>query len=326
LLLARRSPASGSRLRGSCWRCAGICGSGCPTATSRSYSPSVASRWTTSPCTGGCSGSRRCWPTRPVRPAPRRRPLARGRDLRQGRRWVYLYRAVDQFGQVIDVYASTRRDSEAAHRFFQRARITAGVVPVEVVTDRAPTYPPSPRRAVANRRAPRRAIRQQSGRGRPRAAEMMAATDARDQDHDRVAGTCRRPRVRAEPASRPLRDRRRPTSQPSTCHRVRPTSDDSLKAASDKTPASHAPRSANATDPLEELLAERGIDVDHVTVHRRVRRFSPLPVGAAGFCRRPTSPSGHAVTSNSMKDGRWAVGGTLRWVRARSSVRMGVPA
>ena len=39
-------------------------------------------------------------------------------------RWVYLYRGVDQFGQVIDVYASTRRDSEAARRFFQRARTT----------------------------------------------------------------------------------------------------------------------------------------------------------------------------------------------------------
>jgi transposase-like protein len=56
-------------------------------------------------------------------------------------RWVYLYRAVDQFGQVIDVYASARRDSEAARRFFQRARITTGVTPVEVITDRAPTYP-----------------------------------------------------------------------------------------------------------------------------------------------------------------------------------------
>jgi transposase-like protein len=55
--------------------------------------------------------------------------------------WVYLYRAVDQFGQVIDVYASTRRDSEAARRFFQRAKSTTGVVPVEVITDRAPTYP-----------------------------------------------------------------------------------------------------------------------------------------------------------------------------------------
>jgi transposase-like protein len=56
-------------------------------------------------------------------------------------RWVYLYRAVDQFGQVIDVYASTRRDAEAARRFFQRAGSTTGVTPVEVVTDRAPTYP-----------------------------------------------------------------------------------------------------------------------------------------------------------------------------------------
>jgi transposase-like protein len=56
-------------------------------------------------------------------------------------RWVYLYRAVDQFGQVIDVYASTRRDSEAAHRLFRRARTTTGVEPVEVITDRAPTYP-----------------------------------------------------------------------------------------------------------------------------------------------------------------------------------------
>ena len=34
--------------------------------------------------------------------------------------WVYLYRAVDQFGQVIDVHTSTRRNSEAARRFFQR--------------------------------------------------------------------------------------------------------------------------------------------------------------------------------------------------------------
>jgi transposase-like protein len=56
-------------------------------------------------------------------------------------RWVYLYRAVDQYGQVIDVYASTRRDTEAARRFFQRAKKATGVVPVEVVTDRAPTYP-----------------------------------------------------------------------------------------------------------------------------------------------------------------------------------------
>ena len=56
-------------------------------------------------------------------------------------RWVYLYRPVDQFGQVIDVYASTRRNREAARQFFQQAKTTTGVTPVEVITDRAPTYP-----------------------------------------------------------------------------------------------------------------------------------------------------------------------------------------
>jgi transposase-like protein len=39
------------------------------------------------------------------------------------------------------VYASARRDGEAARRFFQRARTSTGVTPSEVVTDRAPTYP-----------------------------------------------------------------------------------------------------------------------------------------------------------------------------------------
>jgi hypothetical protein len=36
---------------------------------------------------------------------------------------------------------------------------------------------------------------------------------------------------------------------------------------------------------VEELLAERGIAVDHVTVHRWVQRFSPLLVDAARFGR-----------------------------------------
>ena len=56
-------------------------------------------------------------------------------------RWRYVYRAIDQFGQVIDVSVSARRDTMAAHRFFQRAIGTTKVAPVEVVTDRAATYP-----------------------------------------------------------------------------------------------------------------------------------------------------------------------------------------
>jgi transposase, IS6 family len=55
-------------------------------------------------------------------------------------RWSYLYRAVDQHGQVIDVLVSERRDSTAARAFFTRA-IRFGSAPVEVTTDRAPVYP-----------------------------------------------------------------------------------------------------------------------------------------------------------------------------------------
>ncbi len=55
-------------------------------------------------------------------------------------RWAYLYRAVDQYGQVIDVWLSARRDLTAARMFFTRALAT-GAVPVEVTTDRAPAYP-----------------------------------------------------------------------------------------------------------------------------------------------------------------------------------------
>ena len=54
-------------------------------------------------------------------------------------RWAYLYRAIDQLGQVIDVLLSRRRDLAAARRFFTRA--LAGTVPAEVTTDRAPVYP-----------------------------------------------------------------------------------------------------------------------------------------------------------------------------------------
>jgi transposase-like protein len=55
--------------------------------------------------------------------------------------WRYVYRAIDQFGQVIDVFVSTRRNAMAAHRFFERAIGTTKVRPAEVVTDWAPVYP-----------------------------------------------------------------------------------------------------------------------------------------------------------------------------------------
>jgi transposase, IS6 family len=54
--------------------------------------------------------------------------------------WRYLYRAVDQHGQVVDVLLSAKRDLTAAGSFFARA-LRLGTVPVEVTTDRARFYP-----------------------------------------------------------------------------------------------------------------------------------------------------------------------------------------
>jgi transposase-like protein len=55
--------------------------------------------------------------------------------------WRYVYRAIDQYGQVIDVLVSARRDAAAARRFFTRALGIVKVIPREVVTDAAPVYP-----------------------------------------------------------------------------------------------------------------------------------------------------------------------------------------
>jgi IS6 family transposase len=52
-------------------------------------------------------------------------------------RWRYVYRAIDQYGQIIDVYVSPRRDTRAARRFFMSV-LDAHGEPVEVVTDQAP--------------------------------------------------------------------------------------------------------------------------------------------------------------------------------------------
>ena len=55
-------------------------------------------------------------------------------------RWVYLYRAIDQFGQMIDVLVTQKRDLAATRRFFTRA-LQQGPSPAEVTTDRAAAYP-----------------------------------------------------------------------------------------------------------------------------------------------------------------------------------------
>jgi transposase, IS6 family len=122
-------------------------------------------------------------------------------------RWTYLYRAVDQFAQVIDVLVSTRRNADAARAFFARAA-TFGPAPVEVSTDRAPVYPriidelvPSARHVVEQ---------YATGASRPRSTQGAAATDARTEPIGLRAHHLHRSRLRAEGAPRPPRARCRP--------------------------------------------------------------------------------------------------------------------
>ena len=56
---------------------------------------------------------------------------------------------------------------------------------------------------------------------------------------------------------------------------------------------------------LEELLAERGIEVDHVTLYRWVQRFTPLLIDAARPVRQSRSPgSGPTSTGRSTSTAR----------------------
>jgi putative transposase len=52
----------------------------------------------------------------------------------------YLWRAVDQDGDVIDILLTKRRDRQAAKRFFRKALKRQGQVPWQLVTDKLRTY------------------------------------------------------------------------------------------------------------------------------------------------------------------------------------------
>jgi IS6 family transposase len=118
--------------------------------------------------------------------------------VRVAGRWRYVYRTVDQSGQVIDVFVSARRDAKAAHRFFGRAIGTTAIIPIEVVTDQAAPYPAVLGRAAPGDLALHRAVRQQSRRGGPRPPQSAAASDARIPAGPQRQGRDRRARLCAE--------------------------------------------------------------------------------------------------------------------------------
>jgi transposase-like protein len=77
---------------------------------------------------------------RPCRHVPGDRWFVDETYVKVAGRWLYLYRAIDQDGQVIDVLVSQKRDWAATRQFFLRA-LEHGRCPTEVTTDQAPAYP-----------------------------------------------------------------------------------------------------------------------------------------------------------------------------------------
>ncbi len=68
--------------------------------------------------------------------------------LRMNGRRVYLWRAVDEHGQVLDMLVQHRRDADAAERLFRRLLEQVSEVPQQIVTDKLASY------AVAKQRIP----------------------------------------------------------------------------------------------------------------------------------------------------------------------------
>ncbi len=68
--------------------------------------------------------------------------------LKIGGRWRYVFRCLDEHGQIVDVYLSDHRDAASARACFDRAVASSDAVPTRVISDKAKCYPPAVRALV----------------------------------------------------------------------------------------------------------------------------------------------------------------------------------
>jgi transposase-like protein len=136
--------------------------------------------------------------------------------------WRYLYRAVDQQGQVIDVYVSRRRDIAAARTFFTAA-LTVHGDPGEVITDRSPALANVVEEllpAALHNTGQYENNRVECDHGRLK-GPTPADARAEDESHDERGDP--RARLHPEPPPRPLRTRSRRHTGVPLGHRIRRT-------------------------------------------------------------------------------------------------------
>jgi putative transposase len=86
----------------------------------------------------------------------------------------YLWRAVDQDGEVVDVFLQAKRDGTAAKRFFRRLLRSHGDEPRKIVTDKLRSY------GVAHRELMPDVIHDNSQYANNRAEQSNEATRVRE--------------------------------------------------------------------------------------------------------------------------------------------------
>jgi transposase-like protein len=55
--------------------------------------------------------------------------------LKIGGRWRYIFRGLDEHGQIVDVYLSDHRDAASARAFFERALASSDAAPTRITSD-----------------------------------------------------------------------------------------------------------------------------------------------------------------------------------------------
>lgn len=165
--------------------------------------------------------------------------------------WRYVYRAVDQDGQAIDVYVSKKRDTTAATRFFTAAIAAHDEPVVEVTTDKSPALAKSIREVLPaaghdTTEYANNGIENDHGRLKARLRPMRGLQTRPDRQRGH-----QRPRFRAEPAPRALRTRRRLPSPAHRRGRVRRTRTSGLTPEAQRPLPERATAGLNATVPLQ---------------------------------------------------------------------------
>jgi putative transposase len=119
----------------------------------------------------------------------------------------YLWRAVDHEGEVLEVFATKRRDRRAALKFLKRTMKRYGR-PRSIVTDQLSVVPIGDESNRQCCRSGVRSVAQQSRRKFPPAVPTTRTSDAEVQGRKDPTEICNRPRINPQPLQP------RPSSQP----------------------------------------------------------------------------------------------------------------